>query len=82
MVVDEITVEELRTQTAEVLARVQAGESFRVMDADGWPVAELVTTVRKRIWMSKEEFLALPRFDPRMWDDIKTIRRWLAGEDV
>jgi antitoxin (DNA-binding transcriptional repressor) of toxin-antitoxin stability system len=82
MVVDEITVEELRTRTAEVLARVQAGESFRVMDADGWPVAELVTTVRKRIWFTHDEMMAIPRPDPGMWEDIKTIRRWLAGEDV
>lgn len=82
MVVVEITVEELHEQTAEVLTRVQAGQPFRIMDPEGWPLAELAVVERKRTWVSKEELFSIPRPDPGMWEDIKNVRRWLAGEDV
>jgi prevent-host-death family protein len=51
-VTDEISVRQLRNHTAEVLRRVEAGESLRVT-VDRRPVAELVPLPARTTWVPR-----------------------------
>ncbi len=50
---DEISVRQLRNHTAEVLRRVEEGESLRVT-VDRRPVAELVPLPSRAVWVPRQ----------------------------
>jgi prevent-host-death family protein len=72
-----VAVRELRNHTADVLRRVEAGESITIT-VNGVEVANLVPVHRtKRRFIPKEEFLrTLRQADPGLRDDLAL----LAGE--
>ena len=49
---DEVSVRQLRNQTAEVLRRVEAGESLRVT-VDRRPVAALIPLPARTVWVPR-----------------------------
>ncbi|MGA2470710.1 MAG: type II toxin-antitoxin system prevent-host-death family antitoxin [Solirubrobacteraceae bacterium] len=53
----EVSVRELRNQTAQVLRRVEAGEHLTVT-VDRRPVAELVPLPTRATWVPRERVLA------------------------
>ncbi len=53
---DEVSVRQLRKQTAEVLRRVEAGESLRVT-VDRRPVADLVPLPSRAAWVPRRRAL-------------------------
>ena len=54
---DEVSVRQLRNHTADVLRRVEAGESLRVT-VDRRAVAELVPLASRAIWVPRQRALA------------------------
>lgn len=61
---DEVSVRELRNHTADVLRRVEAGESLRVT-VDRRPVAELVPLASRATWVPRGRVLdGLVQADP------------------
>jgi prevent-host-death family protein len=54
---DEVSVRQLRNHTADVLRRVEAGESLRVT-VDRRAVAELVPLAGRDVWVSRQRALA------------------------
>jgi prevent-host-death family protein len=63
---DEISVRQLRNHTAEVLRRVEAGESLRVT-VDRRPVAELVPLPARATWVPRQRVIeGLVRADPAL----------------
>lgn len=66
-----ISQRELRNDNAEIVRRVEAGESFTVT-RNGRPVAELVPrdrASRRRVTLAeaRELFADLPPIDPQVW---------------
>jgi prevent-host-death family protein len=62
----EVSVRELRNHTADVLRRVEAGESLRVT-VDRRPVAELVPLASRATWVPRRRALqALVQADPQL----------------
>lgn len=53
----DISVRELRNRTADVLRRVEAGETLRVT-VDRRPVAELIPLASRATWLPRERVLA------------------------
>ena len=66
---DDISVRQLRNHTAEVLRRVEAGESLRVT-VDRRPVAELVPLPSRATWVPRQ----------RVIDSLVRADSALAGE--
>jgi prevent-host-death family protein len=67
---DEISVCQLRNHTAEVLRRVEAGESLRVT-VDRRPVAALVPLPSRAAWVPRQRVIdALARADAGLRDDL------------
>lgn len=67
---DEISVRQLRNHTAEVLRRVEAGESLRVT-VDRRPVAELVPLPARAAWVPRQRVIdALVQADATLADEL------------
>jgi prevent-host-death family protein len=67
---DEVSVRQLRNHTADVLRRVEAGESLRVT-VDRRAVAELVPLASRATWVSRRRILdGLVQADPRLRDEL------------
>ena len=67
---DEISVRQLRNHTAEVLRRVEAGESLRVT-VDRRPVAELVPLPSRAAWVPRQRAIdALVQADAGLADEL------------
>jgi prevent-host-death family protein len=66
---DEISVRQLRNHTADVLRRVEAGESLRVT-VDRRPVADLVPLPARSTWVKRQ----------RVIDSLVQADAALAGE--
>lgn len=65
-----IPARELRNNVSEVLRRVEAGERLRIT-VSGRPVAELRPLDDRPMAMSREEFLAMPKADRGLLDELK-----------
>ncbi len=66
----DVSVRELRNRTADVLRRVEAGETVRIT-VDRRPVAELVPLPARATWVPRERALAtLVQADPRLREDL------------
>jgi prevent-host-death family protein len=76
----DIAARELRNNVSEILRRVEAGERLRVT-VSGRPVAELVPLGRKPRYITREEFLRIPKADPGMLDDIREILQATTKEE-
>ena len=67
---DEVSVRQLRNQTAEVLRRVEAGESLLVT-VDRRPVAELVPLPARASWVPRRRAHdGLVQADPALRDEL------------
>jgi prevent-host-death family protein len=67
---DEVSVRELRNQTAAVLRRVELGERLRVT-VDRRPVAELAPLPQRTIWVPRERaFGQLVQADAGLREDL------------
>jgi prevent-host-death family protein len=67
---DQVSVRELRNQTAEVLRRVEAGERLEVT-VDRRPVAELVPLAKRAAWVPRRRVIeALVQADPALREDL------------
>jgi prevent-host-death family protein len=67
---DEISVRQLRNHTAEVLRRVEAGESLRVT-VDRRPVAELVPLPSRATWVPRQRVIdSLVQADSALGDEL------------
>ncbi len=81
----EVSVRELRNDTAAVMARVRAGETI-TLTVNREPVADIVPHSETRsAWMSADEFRELvsdPTFlaDPGLLDDIADVRSQLLDD--
>jgi prevent-host-death family protein len=65
-VYDEVSVRQLRNHTADVLRRVESGESLRVT-VDRRPVAELVPLASRATWVPRRRVLdGLVQADPAL----------------
>ena len=63
---DDISVRQLRNHTAEVLRRVEAGESLRVT-VDRRPVAQLVPLPSRATWVPRQRVVdSLVQADPAL----------------
>lgn len=68
-----IPVRELRNHTNDVIRRARDGEDVTIT-ANGVPVATLVPIRHgKRLGMSREEFLRIPRADAGLRDDLAIL---------
>jgi prevent-host-death family protein len=68
----EISVRQLRNHTAEVLRRVEAGESLRVT-VDRRPVAELVPLPARATWVPRQRVVdGLVQADLALRDELAT----------
>ena len=83
----EVSVRELRNDTAAVIARVRAGETV-TLTVNREPVADIVPhSNTKSAWISAEEFRALvgdPNFlaDPELLDDVAFVRDAVLDDDA
>jgi prevent-host-death family protein len=69
----EVSVRELRNQTAQVLRRVEAGEHLTVT-VDRRPVAELVPLPARATWVRKERVIAsLVQADSALTAELKDV---------
>lgn len=69
----EVSVRELRNQTAQVLRRVEAGERLTVT-VDRRPVAELVPLPTRATWVPRERVLAsLVQADSGLTDELNAV---------
>ncbi len=67
---DDVSVRELRNNTAAVLRRVEAGERLRVT-VDRRPVAELAPLPQRSVWVPRARLLeALIQADSGLTDDL------------
>lgn len=67
---DEISVRQLRNHTAEVLRRVEAGESLRVT-VDRRPVAELVPLPSRTAWVPRQRIVdSLVQADAQLREEL------------
>lgn len=67
---DEISVRQLRNHTAEVLRRVERGESLRVT-VDRRPVAELVPLPSRATWVPRQRVIdSLVQADSALGDGL------------
>ncbi len=67
---DEVSVRQLRNQTAEVLRRVEAGESLRVT-VDRRPVAALIPLPARTAWVPRLRALeGLIQADPALGGEL------------
>ncbi len=67
---DDVSVRELRNQTAEVLRRVEAGERLRIT-VDRRPVAELIPLPARRTWVPRSRVIeGLVQADPGLRHDL------------
>ena len=67
---DEISVRQLRNHTAEVLRRVEGGESLRVT-VDRRPVAELVPLPSRATWVPRQRVIdSLVQADSALGDEL------------
>jgi prevent-host-death family protein len=67
---DEISVRQLRNHTAEVLRRVEGGESLRVT-VDRRPVAELVPLPSRATWVARQRVIdSLVQADSALGDEL------------
>ena len=67
---DEVSVRQLRNHTADVLRRVEAGESLRVT-VDRRPVAELVPLASRTTWVPRRRVLeSLEQADSELRDEL------------
>jgi prevent-host-death family protein len=74
----EISVRQLRDHTADVLRRVEAGESFRVT-VDRRPVAELVPLPSRATWVKRQRVIdSLVQADPALGVQLARHRRRAA----
>jgi prevent-host-death family protein len=65
-VTEDISVRQLRNHTAEVLRRVEAGETVRVT-VDRHPVAELVPLPSRATWVARQRVIdSLVQADPAL----------------
>lgn len=83
-IIVEVATRDLRNKTADLLKRVEAGESM-VITVRGKPVADLVPhrTDGPR-WMPKDELVELLKThsaDPGLLDDLKRIAGETTDED-
>ena len=70
---DEVSVRELRNQTAEVLRRVEAGERLRVT-VDRRPVAELAPLPTRTSWVPRRRALdALVQADTALGPELAAV---------
>lgn len=70
---DEVSVRQLRNQTAEVLRRVEAGERLRVT-VDRRPVAELAPLPARDVWVPRRRVLdALVQADAALRDELSEV---------
>jgi prevent-host-death family protein len=66
----EVSVRELRNQTAAVLRRVEAGERLRVT-VDRRPVAELIPLATRAVWVPRHRVTgALVQADAALRDEL------------
>lgn len=66
LVSDEVSVRQLRNHTADVLRRVEGGESLRVT-VDRRPVAALVPLAARATWVPRRRMLdSLVQADPQL----------------
>jgi prevent-host-death family protein len=69
----EVSVRELRNQTAQVLRRVEAGEHLTVT-VDRRPVAELVPLPTRATWVPRERVLAsLVQADSGLTEELNAV---------
>jgi prevent-host-death family protein len=69
-VADEISVRQLRNHTAEVLRRVESGESLRVT-VDRRPVAQLVPLPSRAMWVPRQRAIdGLARADAALREEL------------
>lgn len=67
---DEVSVRALRNHTADVLRRVEAGESLRVT-VDRRPVAELRPLPSRQVWVPRRRVIdALAQADAELTDEL------------
>lgn len=80
----EVATRELRNKTADLLRRVEAGESM-VITVRGKPVADLVPhRTNEPRWMPRDELIELLKThsaDPGLRDDLKRIAGETTDED-
>ncbi len=76
----EVSVRELRNQTAQVLRRVEAGEHLTVT-VDRRPVAELVPLPGPMTWVPRERIIAsLVQADSGLTTDLNDVLGETIGE--
>jgi len=69
-----VSVRELRNNTASVVASVTAGESV-TLTSNGRPVARIEPVdPYLKPYLTWDEFMAMPKADRGLWDEIKTMR--------
>ena len=70
---DEVSVRQLRNHTADVLRRVEAGESLRVT-VDRRPVAELVPLASRTTWVPRHRVIqGLVQADPELRHELDAM---------
>lgn len=70
LVSDDVSVRQLRNHTADVLRRVEAGESLRVT-VDRRAVAELVPLAARTAWVPRRRVLeSLIQADPQLGEEL------------
>lgn len=85
MHMSDVSVRDLRNDTAAVIARVRAGETV-TLTVNREPVADIVPhTETRSSWISSDEFRELvsdPTFlaDPGLLDDISDVRNALLDD--
>jgi len=66
-----VAVRELRNRTADVVRRVEAGETVTLTNR-GREVARIVPVVQgRKPYLTREEFLAIPKMDAAVYDELK-----------
>lgn len=75
---------DLRNKTAEVIGRVERGESL-IVTVDRRPVARLEPLPARSEWVPKERIVAaggIPLADPRLGDDLRAIQTETSDDAI